>query len=206
MKTVYVLGDSISMHYGPYLQQALAGVMGYARKEGDEEANLNLDIPVGANGGDSRSVLAFVKAKVAAGGFAADFLAVNCGLHDIKRNPTSGSYQIPLADYEANLSELVKVVAPLHEQLIWITTTPCDENVHNQRSSTFHRYAADCQAYNAAANRIMAAAGVPIIDLYTFTTNLGPDLFCDHVHFTETIRTQHAAYIAGWFAAHLRHT
>ena len=35
---VYVLGDSISMHYGPYLEAYLRGVMDYARKGGEEAA------------------------------------------------------------------------------------------------------------------------------------------------------------------------
>jgi len=63
---LYVIGDSISIQYGPYLEAALRGVMAYARKEGEEEALLNLDIPQGANGGDSGMVLSFLEAKTAA--------------------------------------------------------------------------------------------------------------------------------------------
>ena len=62
----------------------------------------------------------------------------------------------------------------------------------------FHRFVADCLAYNDAADRVMAEAGVPSIDLFTFTRNLGPDLYCDHVHFVEPIREKQAAFIAGW--------
>ncbi len=79
-------------------------------------------------------------------------------------------------------------------------TTPCDEQVHNTRSMQFHRYAADCAAYNAVADHIMVEAGVPVIDLYTFTCNLGPDLYCDHVHFPVPIREKQAAFLAGWLA------
>ena len=64
----------------------------------------------------------------------------------------------------------------------------------------FHRFVADCAAYNAVADRIMNAAGVPVIDLFTFTRNLGPELFCDHVHFHVNIREKQAAFIAGWLA------
>jgi len=63
---------------------------------------------------------------------------------------------------------------------------------------TFHRFAADCERYNAVADEIMTEAGRPIIDLHTFTRNLGRDLYCDHVHFHESIRRQQAAFIAGW--------
>lgn len=198
---VYVIGDSISIHYGPFLQQALAGVMDYARKEGEDEAQLNLDIPMGANGGDSDRVLAFVKAAAGAGGFHTDILAVNCGLHDIKRDPATRALQVPLDRYEANLRELVRVAAAMPLRLVWIRTTPCDENIHNARIPDFHRFAADCAAYNAAADRIMAGAGVPVADLFTFTANLGPDLFCDHVHFTVPVRERQAAFLAGWLGA-----
>ena len=205
MKRVYVIGDSISIQYGPYLQQALRGVMEYGRKEGEEEALLNLDQPQGANGGDSSMVLAFLQAKHRADGIAAELLLLNCGLHDIKTNPATGEKQVPLARYRENLEAIAALAAQLGPTLVWMRTTPCDERVHNSRPDiAFHRFAADCAAYNQAADQIMANCGVPIIDLYTFTANLGQDLYCDHVHFHEHIRAQQAAYLAGWLAAWLR--
>jgi hypothetical protein len=41
-----------------------------------------------------------------------------------------------------------------------------------------------------------------VIDLHSFTANLGPDLYIDHVHFPESIREKQAAYIAGWLDAY----
>ena len=55
LPTCYVIGDSISIQYGPYLESALGASWQYDRKSGDAEARKNLDIPIGANGGDSRS-------------------------------------------------------------------------------------------------------------------------------------------------------
>ncbi|MBX3010396.1 MAG: SGNH/GDSL hydrolase family protein [Caldilineaceae bacterium] len=198
MKKLYVIGDSISIQYGPYLQQALQGVMGYARKEGEAEALLNLDNPQGANGGDSSMVLAFLRGLQQQGGINADLLLLNCGLHDIKTHPQSGERQVPLARYAENLRAIVAIVATLQPTLVWMRTTPCDEQVHNRLQMSFHRFAADCDAYNATADAIMAEAGVPVIDLHTFTRNLGPDLYCDHVHFHESIRAQQGAFLAGW--------
>lgn len=195
---IYVLGDSISIQYGPYLQSDLRGVMDYARKEGDEEAMLNLDRPAGANGGDSSMVLEFLAGKAGRGGIDADLLLLNCGLHDIKTNPATGAKQVPLPQYESNLRAILRVVSDMRCKLVWIRTTPCDESVHNTGRTDFHRYAADVASYNAVADRIMAEAGVPSIDLHTFTANLGPSLYCDHVHFHEAIREKQAAYIAGW--------
>ena len=200
---LYLIGDSISLHYGPYLQAYLDGVMTYARKEGEDEALLNLDNPQGANGGDSGMVRAFLAAKVAAGDLDADLLLVNAGLHDIKTDPVTGAKQVPLDQYVSNLRAIVDLAEMLPARLVWIRTTPCDERVHNRPGMDFHRFAADCDAYNAAADAVMAAAGVPVIDLHTFTRNLGPDLYCDHVHFHEQVREKQGAFIAGWVLGYL---
>ncbi len=199
---VYVIGDSISIHYGPHLARFLSGIAEYSRKEGEEEALLNLDKPQGANGGDSGMVLSFLEAKARSGGIDADLLLVNCGLHDIKTDPATGARQVALEQYARNLRAIVRTAASMgpRPRLVWIRTTPCDDAVHNSRNVGFHRFAADCAAYNRAADEVMAAAGVPSIDLYTFTANLGPEIYCDHVHFTEPVREKQAAFIAGWVA------
>lgn len=202
-KSVYVIGDSISMQYGPYLKTYLDGFMGYARKEATDEARLKLACPQGDNGGDSSMVLAFLKAKAAAGGIHADFLLLNCGLHDIKTNPATGAKQVTLSQYETNLRAIIKTVAGMGPRLIWVRTTPCDERVHNTKGAQFHRFSADCIAYNTVADRVMKEAGVPSIDLYNFTLTLGNDLYCDHVHFREPIRQQQAAFLAGWLHAYV---
>jgi len=59
-------------------------------------------------------------------------------------------------------------------------------------------------AYNDVADRVMREAGVPVMDLYTFTCNLGTDLYCDHVHFHSHVREKQAAFIAGWLYARKR--
>ncbi len=196
---IYVIGDSISIQYGPYLKKYLDGVIEYSRKEGEDEALLNLDNPVGANGGDSSMVLSFLKAKSKAGWIDADMILLNCGLHDIKTDPKTGRKQVPLEDYKKNLKKIVALLAKMKTKLAWIRTTPCDEKVHNSRPKMeFHRFSADCRAYNEAADRIMKASKIPMIDLNTFTANLGDAPYCDHVHFHEHIREKQAAFIAGW--------
>lgn len=199
---VYVIGDSISIQYSPYLQSYLRGVLDYGRKSGDDEALLDLDNPQGSNGGDSSMVLSFLKAKSLSSGIDADLLLLNCGLHDIKTDPDTGKKQISLERYAENLREIVQTVARMRPKLVWIRTTPCDEKVHNVRPDMkFHRFAADCNEYNLTADQIMGEAGVPSIDLHGFTRNLGSDLYCDHVHFHEHIREKQAAFIAGWLVS-----
>ena len=146
-------------------------------------------------------VLEFLKGKAASGGIDADLMLVNCGLHDIKTDPETGKRQVPIEEYEDNLRAIVRTAADMGIEMVWIRTTPCDEKVHNHRNMDFHRFAADCAAYNRAADEIMKEAGVPSIDLHTFTCRLGPDLYCDHVHFREHIREKQAGFIAEWLAA-----
>jgi lysophospholipase L1-like esterase len=203
MKRIYVLGDSISIQYGPYLERYLQGIVQYARKTAEEEGPLDLDWPPRANAGDSSMALAFLKAKAAAGGIKADFVLLNCGLWDLRTDPETGRKQVPLDAYRANLRELVAVVRDWGPEPIWIRTTPCDEAVHNREGMAFHRFAADCDAYNRAADEIMLVNGVPSIDLYTFTRNLGDNLYADHVHFKEHVREKQAAFIAGWLSSRL---
>lgn len=48
---LFVIGDSISIFYGPYLKKYVEGKFDYDRKRDKGEAMKNLDNPVGANGG-----------------------------------------------------------------------------------------------------------------------------------------------------------
>ena len=193
---LFVLGDSVSMHYGPHLQQVLGGKWDYERKRGRVE---NLDEGTGANGGDSTAVLAYLEERRAAGGIAADWLLLNCGLHDIKSDRQTGRRQVALPDYAANLRAILEIVRVLQLRPVWVRTTPVVEALHNAvpGPKTFNRYAQDVITYNAAADRIMNAAEVPRIDLFAVTAPLLPDATYDGVHFNEDIRVRQAEFIAG---------
>ncbi len=197
---IYLIGDSISIHYGPYLKEFLAGWLEYSRKEGEDEALLNLDKPQGANGGDSSMLRKFLEAKSRGEGIDADLLLLNCGLHDIKTDPQTGQKQIPINEYRENLEEIIRLVSKMKTKLVWIRTTPCDEKIHNAKQNNFYRFAADCLAYNAVADEIMTAHGIKSIDLHALTLNLGDNIYCDHVHFHDHIRREQAAFIAGWLS------
>jgi len=202
---LYVIGDSISIHYGPHLEQYLAGHYRYARRsqQGDADYNLNLDVPVGTNNGDSRMVLEYLTQLQAGGQFHPDILLINAGLHDIKTDPQTGQRQISAADYRTNLQAIATLAKKLAGHVVWLTTTPVDDAIHNAASG-FHRFAKDVDACNTAAHEVMPAAGIPLLDLFAFTNSLGlsgKDLYADHVHFPEPVRQLQAAYIAGWATA-----
>ncbi len=199
--TLFVVGDSISMQYGPHLEKMVAGTYAYARKTGEAEGEgyADLDVPTGANGGDSRMVLKYLEFKARSGAWRPDVLLVNCGLHDVKTNPATGVRQVPLDAYRANLGKIVEIGARSCRTFVWVRTTPIDDDVHNKRQIEFHRHAADVEAYNDAADRIVRAASAASIDLWSFTRVLRADgeVFCDHAHFVEPVRRLQAAFIAG---------
>ncbi len=63
MKNLFVIGDSISMHYGPYLESFLKNRFVYDRKRAKAGEKTDLDYPSGENGGDSRMVLGYIAAN-----------------------------------------------------------------------------------------------------------------------------------------------
>ena len=191
---LFVLGDSISMHYGPFLETFVAGQFTCIRKgeKNAEPGDLNLGNDI--NGGDSTLVLEYLNARVARG-FKPDLLLLNCGLHDIKTDPARGAKRVLIGQYEKNLREISRILQTSDIPVVWIRTTHVDETLHNRLIDAFWRYDHDVVLYNAVADAVFS--GTPIIDLYGFTKALGGNPFCDHVHFTEEVRRLQAAFIAG---------
>lgn len=185
--SLHVVSDSISMHYGVYLERLLDGVMRYSRKPPQ-----NND-PESANGRDSDLVLDYLRSIQHS--LQPDYLMINCGLHDIKRIPRSETTQVPLERYAQNLKTIIAIAHEMKANTIWVRTTPVVDHIHNSRSTEFSRHAKDVAAFNAQADSIMAQYGVEVIDLFTFTQAFGEDAYCDHVHFTETVRAEQAAFI-----------
>lgn len=198
MPTIFVLGDSISIQYGPFLQVYIEPALSYARKDGTEAALQNLDIPTGANGGDSTRCLNYLNARCAEATFRPDLLLLNCGLHDIKRDVDSKQIQVDADTYRSNLQVITTLLAKRGTKLLWIRTTPVNDEIHNSRSKQFHRHDADQRAFNAIADQVMSDANVQTLDLDAFTRASGGDAaFSDHVHFIEPVRQAQGAFIAG---------
>ena len=195
LPSLHVVGDSISIHYGPYLQTMLTSVMAYSRKTAPDGS---LDDAGAANGGDSSMVLAYLQSFRPDRKF--DVLLLNCGLHDIKRDPVTNQPQVPTDHYAANLQAILSEGQRLAKRVIWVRTTPVIDERHNRLNTAFQRFKVDVETYNAIAENVMREHNVPIIDLFTFTCNLGSDVYIDHVHFTAEVRAQQAAFIAGYLS------
>ena len=150
---VLLIGDSISIGYTLAVREMLKG-----------KANVHR-IPT--NGGPTTNGLANLKSWL--GESKWDVIHFNWGLHDLKYIGTDpklrtdpkapGSHlQVPLADYEKNLTTLVGQLKATGAQLIWCNTTPVP-------AGSDGRIEGDELKYNEAAARVMTAAGIPTDDL-----------------------------------------
>lgn len=141
---VLLIGDSISIGYTFPVRGLLQG-----------RANV---LRIGENGGPTSTGLARMGAWIAGGGW--DVIHFNFGLHDLKRMP-DGSFQVSVAQYEANLRTLVQQLKGTGARLVFSTTTPIPEGVVWQPGGD-----AQVRAYNDAARRVMQEQGVTVLDLY----------------------------------------
>ncbi|WP_291563529.1 MULTISPECIES: SGNH/GDSL hydrolase family protein [unclassified Clostridium] len=192
-----MIGDSISIHYGPYLREMIKDKFSYDRKRGVEHALVDLDKPVGANAGDSSMVLEYLQEERDLGR-RYDTLAINCGMHDLRRDRESNRVQIEIDKYKSNLEEIVKISKEISNEVIWISLTPIIDEIHNRRKAGVLRYSSEVEKYNEVSTLVMKEDNVKIIDLYNFTKNLGGDIYCDHVHFKDEVRRLQGAFIAGY--------
>ena len=151
---VLLIGDSISIGYTVPVRDLLKG-----------KANAHR-IPV--NGGPTINGLRHLDAWLGTSKW--DVIHFNWGLHDLKYiGPNNGNLtdpkspdshqQVPLPDYERNLTQLVDRLKATGAKLIWRNTTPIPEG-------SAGRVPGDEVKYNEAAARVMKEAGVITEDLY----------------------------------------
>lgn len=146
---VLVLGDSVSMHYHPFLEDALRGEAVVVRPED--------------NCTSTRRALVRLEGWLADAG-EVKVVQVNFGLHDLKRLPQSGGEcWVPLPDYRANLRWIVETVQATGATVRWCNTTPIPPDATGPE-----RHTEDVARYNAAASEVMAEVGVPVTNLYSF--------------------------------------
>lgn len=190
------MGDSISIHYGPFLEEL---VRGHWRYERVHEPSLGEcadgDVPsTDVNCGDSGMLLERLRtAPQSAAG--ADLLMFNCGLHDVKVAAGQTHRQVSADEYAANIDSIVSIGTQLARQLVWVSTTPVVDHLHQARCEQFARYDADVSAYNALAAAVCARRGIPVIDLGAFSRSLVPHAVADHVHFTEAGQSAQAVFL-----------
>ncbi len=205
MKEMLLLGDSINLHYGHYLNEQLKDYFIIRSKPGRHEALRRIDFPVGGNGGDSSMVLDYLMELEKNGKLNVDVFVFNCGLHDIKRAIPEEKYQVTPEDYEKNLDKIFELMQKKGICTVFITTTPVDDERHNSvPPAGIKRYNADVIRYNEIATNVCRRYDAQIIDLYTFTQRLNEEKYVDHVHYNENTRKLQAAYIVGAILTNVR--
>lgn len=197
LPNIFWLGDSITLHYYPYLARYLQEVARLEARSGYREAVQDINHPRGANCGDSSMVYAFLQTMLPRSEFSSQWIVFNCGLHDIKTDPASGQRQVEPDDYARNLDGIIGLIRAHYKAPVWISTTPVDDARHREHCPEVSRFQKDVDTYNELARQVMEAQGVPAFGLHDFTTRLEGELYMDHVHYTDSIRQLQAAYLAG---------
>lgn len=153
---VFIIGDSISIGYTPYVQQALESRAIVERVDGNAAATATGLAHLDEWLGDTQW----------------DVIHFNWGLHDMKyiNDETvmvpvaEGRQWVPVEQYAENLHTLVTRLKERNAKLIFATTTPVPEGVNG-------RVPGDQAKYNEAAMAVMMAQGVPVNDLCAIMDN-----------------------------------
>lgn len=196
MKKIFVLGDSISLDYGYYLEQILFDDYLFDRKGYEYYGILRDQSNSLVNGGNSEEGKLYLQ-KIDKKRIKGSIMLLNFGLHDIKRSRNDNTLSISKEKYSNNLEQIINYLKDLNVNVFWCRTTPVDNIVHNSRFGEFYRFNKDVIDFNISADIIMKDNGISIIDLYGFTLSLGSNLYKDHIHFKNEISKMQAAYIAG---------
>jgi acyl-CoA thioesterase-1 len=163
---VLLIGASISVYYTVPTRKLLQGVANVHR------------IPEGGWGFTTDSGLKHLDELLGPGKW--DVVHFNWGMWDLKIKP-NGEHEVPLAEYDKNLRELVRRLKLTGAKLVWATNTPVPEHIKvgpNRKNS-------DVIAYNAAALAIMRENHIPVNDLYSFALPRLKELqIPDDPHFT----------------------
>ena len=171
---VVLIGDSIRMGYQKYVQTELSG---FAEIWGSEE-----------NGGSSQQVLEYLDSVIER---SPDVVHINAGLHDLRRPFGSTANQVTLENYYRNIREITeRIRAGTQARLIWATSTPLNEELHNEvhaELGDFRRFAVDVNTYNEGLFDQAQILDLEINDLNAVVMKAGPDkiLSQDGVHFTD---------------------
>lgn len=178
---VALVGDSIRLFSEPFVRQCLP-------------ARFKLRSPAD-NCRSSRNVAARIQDWVPRG--AADIVHVNCGLHDIRQDAGQRRPVSSPEDYVANLRHVFAYLADTGASVIWATTTPIRESVHDEIDSP-RWHLADLVAYNRLSVELALGFGFRINDLYGRLSGADVEalLLPDGVHFNHVGNQLIGKYVA----------
>ncbi|MGI0119955.1 SGNH/GDSL hydrolase family protein [Zooshikella sp. RANM57] len=115
-----------------------------------------------------------------------DIIHINCGLHDVRYNPGQENPVSSKEQYCENLESIFGRLAQRGLSVIWATSTPVDEIVHNAFKDS-RRFLNDIIEYNRASVELAEKYNLRVNDLYNKVSKqvLSDILLPDGIHFNE---------------------
>jgi len=164
-----LIGDSIRLRVTPYVRACLP--MSYQLHSPPD------------NGKSSGDMAARIRDWVPPNTF--DIVHINCGLHDVRREPGQDSPRRTPDDYVASLRSIFDYLATNAGSVIWATTTPVDETLHGGIDMP-RWHAADVSTYNRVSVELAIDYGFRINDIHGHLSKATERLFLpDGVHFND---------------------
>lgn len=185
LPNVLIIGDSISLHYTPFVVAELAGKANVFHSGGKWGCNagsttislkkqkatgkhaielwLNFQANTHFRGRKAPGAPKPRDYDLSTMGLKWDVVVANWGLWDIIRSNPGADSRIatPQETYRANMKTLFRCMAATGAKLVWVSTTPVPpKNVRHRRDE-------DVAAYNAVAVSIAKEHGADICDLYS---------------------------------------
>jgi len=190
---VVLVGDSIRLGYAPTVEKELAGRA--------------IVLSPKANGGDSGHVLKNLDDWVIRQ--QPDIVHFNCGIHDTKKSKTTGQFQVPPQQYEANLRKIVgRIRQETKATVLFATSTPIlDERAAKARSKAeYELLDASIEQYNQIGCKLMEELQVPVDDLHAVLPDAKTRarlMTADGVHFVPEGSQLLGKAVAAMIAQHL---
>lgn len=139
---VLSIGDSISMNYEQAARGNLKGIANYHR--------------ITDNCWSTARCVSFVSywmGDYTKPGRGWDVILFNAGLHDMKQKEPGGAYAMPLDDYKKNLRIWIEQMKPTGATLMFVTTTPVQNDSGSARYAYRSKGAED--DFNKAAREVL---------------------------------------------------
>ncbi len=189
IKNVLIIGDSISIGYTPFVEQALAPDVNIVHNPG--------------NGGST--VRGVEKIDEWLDNREWDVILFNFGLHDLvhkdennKYDVHNGKLSVTLKEYESNLEIIIARLRETTATLLFVTTTMVPENSAGRRTG-------DPERYNEVALKVMKRNGIGVVDLYTPSLTIHPqNSKPGNVHYTPEGYSQLATHITDAIKSYLQ--
>lgn len=185
---VVLVGDSIRLGYAPLVAKQLDGKAEVISPEG---------------AGDSAWLLKNLDDLVVK--HRPDLVHFNVGLHDLRHQRKTKTYQIDIDTYEKNLDAIVTKLKDTKAAIVFASTTPINDERHAKRKGGYDRFEKDVKRYNDAALRVTQKHGVIVHDLHFLVHHAGADklLGTDGTHYTREGNARLAAAVADCVVRHL---